>query len=294
MSVIIGLTLISYTAWDLFHELFHPSDSGRLSGWVRAVVWPLCRSASGSGLLSLAVAGPSMLVMVIVLWFLLFSVGWALVFWPYLSTGFYFSTQATGGFQEALYVSLVTLATLGYGDITPTRPLLRLAAGVEAFIGFALLTSSVTWILSTYPVVSRRRSFAAWITAEESAAEAAGGWSHVTEEHRAAVLRRTAVQLARIRTDLMQFPITYHFHAASRCDALPYAAPVLLEWANAAQHHASGPIRDAGRAVHASLEQFAAELRGSFLPGGSEGVADTLMAYAADHRQTPERAPHRD
>ena len=292
MSVIIGLTLISYAAWDLFHELFHPSGSGRLSGWVRAVVWPICRSASGKGLVSLAVAGPMMLLLVILLWFLLFSIGWALVFWPYLSTGFYFSTQATGGFQEALYVSVVTLATLGYGDITPTRTLLRFAAGAEAFIGFGLLTASVTWILSTYPVVSRRRTFAAWIMAEDSAAAAAGGWGQVTEEHRAAVLRRSALQLVRIRADLVQFPITYYFHAASRCDALPYAAPVLLEWAREAQDDASGPIRDAGRAVHASLEQLAAELRGSFLARGSEGLVETLMAYAADHRQTPELPPH--
>ena len=116
----------------------------------------------------------------------------------------------------------------------------------------------------------------------------------MTEEHRATVLRRSAVQLARIRTDFVQFPITYYFHTDTRRDALPYVAPVLLEWARAAQDHASGPIRDAGHVVHACLEQFAAELRAQFLPAHSEGVAATLMGYAADHKQRPACAAHHD
>lgn len=49
---------------------------------------------------------------------------WALVYWPQLSAEFRFASgldaaQPTN-FWAAVYVSSVTLATLGYGDITPT------------------------------------------------------------------------------------------------------------------------------------------------------------------------------
>jgi len=42
-------------------------------------------------------------------------------------------------FSDALYFSLVTLATVGYGDVTPATNLMRLLAGVEVVCGVVLL-----------------------------------------------------------------------------------------------------------------------------------------------------------
>jgi voltage-gated potassium channel len=42
-------------------------------------------------------------------------------------------------FSDALYFSLVTLATVGYGDIVPASNLVRLLAGVEVVCGLVLL-----------------------------------------------------------------------------------------------------------------------------------------------------------
>jgi hypothetical protein len=54
----------------------------------------------------------------------------------------------------------VTLATLGYGDIVPTSDLLRVLVPLEALVGFALLTAALSWVISVYPALSRRRSLA--------------------------------------------------------------------------------------------------------------------------------------
>jgi voltage-gated potassium channel Kch len=58
---------------------------------------------------------------------------------------------------DALYFSLVTLSTLGYGDVSPSHGLLRVAAPLEALLGLGLLTASVSWLLDL-PRVSRRRA----------------------------------------------------------------------------------------------------------------------------------------
>lgn len=42
-------------------------------------------------------------------------------------------------FSDALYFSLVTLATVGYGDVTPSTNLVRLLAGIEVVCGVVLL-----------------------------------------------------------------------------------------------------------------------------------------------------------
>jgi voltage-gated potassium channel len=60
-----------------------------------------------------------------------------------LSTGSnQFSVHGTRGaisFADALYFSVVTIATVGYGDITPDAPLVRGLAAIEVVLGILLL-----------------------------------------------------------------------------------------------------------------------------------------------------------
>ncbi|MCM9083092.1 potassium channel family protein [Streptomyces spororaveus] len=61
-------------------------------------------------------------------------------------------------FTDALYISLVNISTLGLGDIAPTEGWLRILAPLEAFVGFALLTATVSWTLGIYPAPASRRA----------------------------------------------------------------------------------------------------------------------------------------
>ena len=75
---------------------------------------------------------------------------------------------------DSLYASLVAVATLGFGDITPTTSWLRILVPLEALIGFAVLTAGLSWVLSVYPVLHRRSSFAQ--TVMIAARGARGAW----------------------------------------------------------------------------------------------------------------------
>jgi voltage-gated potassium channel len=57
---------------------------------------------------------------------------------------------------EFLYFSLVTITTVGYGDIAPVSPIARAFANLEAVVGQLFLVILVSWLVGMY--VSRRSS----------------------------------------------------------------------------------------------------------------------------------------
>ena len=74
--------------------------------------------------------------------YLLLSFFWAILYSMlclFIGEGaFSFSNQPTTAQERSVelnYYSWVTLSTLGYGDVTPTHPLTRVAAGFEVIVG---------------------------------------------------------------------------------------------------------------------------------------------------------------
>jgi hypothetical protein len=107
---------------------------------------------------------------------------------------------------------VVTLTTLGFGDVTPDAAALRLIVPLEGLLGFGLLSASTSWLLLIYPVLSRRRSLAYEITllreAEGTAAEPVGRLEPEALERLYAELTSRLVAVER---DLVSFPISYYF-----------------------------------------------------------------------------------
>lgn len=53
-------------------------------------------------------------------------------------------------FSDFMYFSVVTLSTVGYGDITPVDPAVRMAAGFEAMVGQLYLTILVARLVGLH------------------------------------------------------------------------------------------------------------------------------------------------
>ena len=79
-----------------------------------------------------------------------------------------------GGLDDALYLSMVNLTSLGYGDIVPTGELLRFVGPIETLIGLGLLTAGISWILLLYRVLSEARSLSHEISLLLDAVDATG------------------------------------------------------------------------------------------------------------------------
>ena len=131
-----GFGLIFFALREVFQQRFIPNGGGSLSRVLMRAVWRAFRRVAVHRPASLVLAGPCAFLAVIASWSALLVVGWALVFWPRMPGEFLYAPgladPGQGGFLGALYLSLVTLATLGFGDIVPTSGPLRVLVPFEA------------------------------------------------------------------------------------------------------------------------------------------------------------------
>lgn len=87
---------------------------------------------------------------------LLWSVGYVLVFVA-LYAGLFALTGlrsndmvVTGDFGLALFFSVITWTTVGYGDVTPAGPFSQFVAGVEALNGYLVMAVFIAALIRTF------------------------------------------------------------------------------------------------------------------------------------------------
>lgn len=280
----LGAVLVLIALRDMFHTIWHPSGQGGLTRLVVQLVWRgarLIRSRSRQT----SVVGPIAVLCVILAWALTILAGWTLVYWPHMSEGFSFSPGLEPSERmdllDSLYLSLVTVATLGYGDIVPTYAWLRLVSPLEALIGFALLTAAVSWILQIYPALARRRTLAIRLALLRKAG-AAGAIPGMDSSAAATLLEALAGELVQVRVDLTQYAETYYFREANPDASLAAQVPYALELADTAGHSARQDVRLSATVLRGAVQDYAGLLTQQFLPA-AEDVLTTLERYAADH-----------
>ncbi|WP_264356334.1 potassium channel family protein [Pseudarthrobacter sp. MM222] len=240
------------------------------------------------------IAAPLAMAAVIGAWAGLAAIGWALLYLPHLPAGFVHGAgiPQRGDFAEALYISLVTLSTVGFGEIVPAHPVLRLVVALQAVTGFGLLTATVTWILQTYPALNRRRALAHQLNLFREAAGPAGVLS-LDPRHAAGLLESMAGNVALVSIDLLAFHETYYFREVEQRGSLPATVAYAQELASQALRSESPELQFAGRMLHAALDALADVLRGKFGHSGTTS-SDVFDSYELHHRHLRRRNPATD
>ena len=280
----VGVFVVLATLRDIFHTLWHPGGRSGLGRKLLAAVWRVGRPRRGRRRVSV-LAGPLSMVVVVLAWVVLIVFGWTFIYWPHLADGFFISEglqeSTRGGFTDALYLSMVTVATLGFGDIVPTEEWLRIAVPVQALLGFALLTAAVTWVLQIYPALIRRRALAIRLSLLRRA-DAVRVLSEEDVPMAANLLEDLAGELVQARVDVTQYAETYYFRDGEESASLAANIRIALQLAQAAERSPRADMRFAGRLLDAALGDFVHVLNAQFLrvDGPPEAV---LAAYAADH-----------
>jgi len=289
---LLGAGLILVALRDIFDTLFHPSGKGMLSRALPRFLWRGVRRIGGRYPLAQELCGPVTLLAVIASWAALLAIGWAFVFWPHLARGFLLapglSAYAQGGFIDALYISLVTLTTLGYGDITPTSSWLKVLVPFEALVGFGLLTASLSWVISLYPAFSRHRSLAHEVNlVREAESETEIGVRQMDALAAEQMLGSLTTQLIAVQTDLIHFPISYYFRSSNERFELSAAMPYLLRVAQEGDSADYAPgVRMRASMLRGAIEDFSDTVGARFLDLPSASSAKVLRAYARDNLHT--------
>ncbi|WP_104118961.1 potassium channel family protein [Arthrobacter sp. B1805] len=279
----LGFIIIGVGLRDVFHTLLHPSGQGGLTKAAMNSTWKIFKPL---GLKAVSLAGPLGIVAVIVLWAALQVLGWALVYYPHVPQGFTYSDGITPSrypdFIEALYVSTVTLSTLGFGDVIATDPWIRALSPVEALIGFALLTAAVSWFLQLYPALARRRALALRLTVLRDAMYLQH-LSEFTPETTSRVLDSITDGIIQTRVDLTQTSESYYFRESTAAASLATSLSYAVALSKLAKDLTNPEVRASGLALHNSLQDLSA-LMGNTL--GIKGLStdDTFRSYASDHK----------
>jgi hypothetical protein len=229
-----GAILIFAGVVDVFFTVLHYDGFGFLSSRlynslynsVRFLTRPLPRRYRALGL---STAAPLMVPVTIVVWILLVSWGYALVYYSGMVRGD-FSLSVTSldpSFMEALYFSGITISTLGLGDITPTSGLYQVISVSEALMGFGILTLAITYVLGIYGVFQQLGVLSAGLyhQAQDTrdplsilsphfpGGQHRGLESHMMQLHRGVV---------EIYEGIRRYPIVYYFHSRRAYRSLPY------------------------------------------------------------------------
>src|SRR4051812_28372181 len=256
-----GLALIGVAMHDLFHTLFHPAGRGALSDRVGRVVWFVFRKLSDYKRDYITLAGPVAILCIMTMWVLCTVFGFAFIYYPFMSSQFALSPGLDAarhqGIIDALNVSLGSLITVG-GDFNAKSKLIRLAMGIEATIGFGLLTASVSWLLSIYPALKRRRTVAHEATLLHYAEQKTGlRIQELPSSEAQDVIWGLAASMATARNDLTQFPILYYFHSGDDQSGFSGVLPYFAELAVSASHPTMPPgVRLAAISLGGALDDY--------------------------------------
>lgn len=280
----LGVVVVLVALRDIFHTIWHPSGRGDLSHLVMRGLWRLGqrrRDRGAAGVLT----GPIALAVVIGMWLVLLICGGALVYGPHLPDGFVFQSgldvSARSRVLDAIYLSTVTLATLGFGDIVPEAGWLRAVVPIQGLIGFALLTGSVTWVLQVYPTLTRRRVLAVRLAQLRTVSrdELLGDPESTLA---APLLESLAGALVQARVDVTQYAETYYFRDGDESASLPAMLAVASDVAAAGRTAPRADVRLAAGLLGTAIDDFARVLDEEFLHVGGS-TADVLAAYARAH-----------
>jgi hypothetical protein len=164
ITIPFGLTLVGLAMLDVFLTVLHVQVESPISNHLERRVWQLLVQISRTlpphardELLGWG--APLMIGGIVVFWSILYVVGFALLYVPYVhspSVFFITGVQPQFSFEDALYFSALTFFTLGYGEIVPVHPILRLLAVLQGALGLTTLSLSVTYLLSVYPLIARK------------------------------------------------------------------------------------------------------------------------------------------
>ena len=236
-----GVVLLVLIIFDVYATVLHSSARyGPVGEALNRSVWRTARSAAFR--LSrvrrhklLNMVGPLLLPLLIIFYVLLLVLAYALIYYPHIPSNFTFSdAHAEPGWADAIYYSGITLTTVGFGDIVPRPPALRFLALFEAASGLVVISLGITYMLTVYSALERKRSVALSLYHQAGGgADVAGLIAHHFVEGRFYGLRDTLRTVTRDLQGLLEshidHPVIHYFHPVEVYKSTPRVLFLLLE-----------------------------------------------------------------
>jgi lipoprotein signal peptidase len=263
----IGIALMLFTLGDVFLTvLYARMGTSLIARWVCLTGWRLFRRLSRTrgerGQVLMTTCGPFLLVLIVVLWATLLTLGAALVIHPALGNAVRQSQGETGtDFVNALYASGTSLALVGGSSFSPHSDGFRLFYLANSLIGTCVVSLTLTYVMQIYSALQRRNalglSFEHMTAGTGEAAEFLAGLTPRGELSGAySLISNLANEMTQVKEAHHFYPMLFYFrfrepyYAVSRFCLIALDAMSLLSTALDDEH--CGWLKDSAAVAHLS------------------------------------------
>lgn len=238
---LLGAALLFFVIDDVYVTILQArGQSGPVSEFVYRSIWSIARSIAFKLSRSrrhklLNSIGPLLMPLLVAVSIMLVIIGYALIYFPGMPEKFNFGREGAGPrFVDAIYFSGTTLTTVGFGDISPRAPEMKIVAIIEAVSGFGLISLAVTYLIVVYSALEHKRAIAlSFYHSAEGGADVVGFIKHHFVAGRllglTATLRTAARDLQETLESHFEHPIIHYFHPVQVYKGMPRVLFLSLE-----------------------------------------------------------------
>ncbi len=276
--VVVGLVLIALPLADAFMVMLALRGGGPVTNaWTRPV-WKLCLAIHRRRPMHrvLALVGPAMLVLTIVVWYVLLAAGWVVLFLSDPESVVSAKTGEAPAPANRAYFVGVTLTGIGYGDYVPRGMPWTVLAHTGAFTATFLITTSLSYIMPVLSAALERKQLARDIFSVGSGAREiverswSGPGAGTLDDYWIGVVSRLNHHAQRHEA----YPVLHYFHSATREESPALAALHLSDALFLAEQIDGGaPAEPVVRTARRALDHFA-EMKNMRVAGEPEAALE--------------------
>lgn len=275
---VLGALIVVLGLVDVFLNVLAYDAAGLPVERSYQVIWRAVRAftrrlpASPAGFFR-ALGAPLMVVWTITGWMGLQVLGFALIYYPAVTSGSLSHPGLPSTFWTSLYFSAADIGSLSFSDAEPRGLALHFAAAAETLIGIGILTLGITFVLGLYQVVQEEG--AVWTSIQHRAGARIDSRSLLAPYFHdgsggslSPLWQDLHHSLIKYLEGMRRYPVVYYFHVRQQYRSLPYMfwfvghAASAVRWGLPAGHRAaedpwlSGLLEGYRRAARDIEERF--------------------------------------
>ncbi|MDX1658748.1 MAG: hypothetical protein R3343_08010 [Nitriliruptorales bacterium] len=222
---LVGAALVVVALYDLASTVIGASrGAGPISGRVAAGIWHLLlkihRRGEGHPVM-LRRSGPSILLVIIVLWVTMLIIGWAMIFGGSNSL-LQVDTDEPLAFLGKVYFAAATILGRGSSNARPQGDFWDFMEALSGLTGIALLSLSIAYVIPVVQAVVTKRKVALYISSLGETPEKI--LDHAWNGRDLADLNLHIIALTPMVADLAErhlaYPVVHYFHSSEQSTAI--------------------------------------------------------------------------